>query len=151
MNAPTQLNMKFELRSIVIFLRLQRFLFVKVGKILFFLRRFIKDISDQGTVEKSFRFRPEILSGFFAVAFSFAAYGFKNQVKNFINAITIKAFCVYEVSILDIVLDKFLFYLFFLFLIDQFFVYLYLIALDFPTSAYSMLDFPIPDFAAVHK
>ena len=106
MNAPTQLNMKFELRSIVIFLRLQRFLFVKVGKILFFLRRFIKDISDQGTVEKSFRFRPEILSGFFAVAFSFAAYGFKNQVKNFINAITIKAFCVYEVSILDIVLDK---------------------------------------------
>ena len=39
---------------------------------------------------------------------SFAAYGFKNQVKNFINAITIKAFCVYEVSILDIVLDKFL-------------------------------------------
>ena len=108
MNAPTQLNMKFELRSIVIFLRLQRFLFVKVGKILFFLRRFIKDISDQGTVEKSFRFRPEILSGFFAVAFSFAAYGFKNQVKNFINAITIKAFCVYEVSILDIVLDKFL-------------------------------------------
>ena len=107
MNAPTQLNMKFELRSIVIFLRLQRFLFVKVGKILF-LRRFIKDISDQGTVEKSFRFRPEILSGFFAVAFSFAAYGFKNQVKNFINAITIKAFCVYEVSILDIVLDKFL-------------------------------------------
>ena len=94
MNAPTQLNMKFELRSIVIFLRLQRFLFVKVGKILFFLRRFIKDISDQGTVEKSFRFRPEILSGFFAVAFSFAAYGFKNQVKNFINAITIKAFCV---------------------------------------------------------
>ena len=108
MNAPTQLNMKFELRSIVIFLRLQRFLFVKVGKILFVLRRFIKDISDQGTVEKSFRFRPEILSGFFAVAFSFAAYGFKNQVKNFINAITIKAFCVYEVSILDIVLDKFL-------------------------------------------
>lgn len=108
MNAPTQLNMKFELRSIVIFLRLQRFLFVKVGKILFFLRRFIKDISDQGTVEKSFRFRPEILSGFFAVAFSFAEYGFKNQVKNFINAITIKAFCVYEVSILDIVLDKFL-------------------------------------------
>ena len=108
MNALTQLNMKFELRSIVIFLRLQRFLFVKVGKILFFLRRFIKDISDQGTVEKSFRFRPEILSGFFAVAFSFAAYGFKNQVKNFINAITIKAFCVYEVSILDIVLDKFL-------------------------------------------
>lgn len=108
MNAPTQLNMKFELRSIVIFLRLQRFLFVKVGKILFFLRRFIKDISDQGTVEKSFRFRPEILSGFFTVAFSFAAYGFKNQVKNFINAITIKAFCVYEVSILDIVLDKFL-------------------------------------------
>lgn len=108
MNAPTQLNMKFELRSIVIFLRLQRFLFVKVGKILFFLRRFIKDISDQSTVEKSFRFRPEILSGFFAVAFSFAAYGFKNQVKNFINAITIKAFCVYEVSILDIVLDKFL-------------------------------------------
>ena len=108
MNAPTQLNMKFELRSIVIFLRLQRFLFVKVGKILFFLRRFIKDISDQGTVEKSFRFRPEILSGFFAIAFSFAAYGFKNQVKNFINAITIKAFCVYEVSILDIVLDKFL-------------------------------------------
>lgn len=108
MNAPTQLNMKFELRSIVIFLRLQRFLFVKVGKILFFLRRFIKDISDQGIVEKSFRFRPEILSGFFAVAFSFAAYGFKNQVKNFINAITIKAFCVYEVSILDIVLDKFL-------------------------------------------
>ena len=108
MNAPTQLNMKFELRSIVVFLRLQRFLFVKVGKILFFLRRFIKDISDQGTVEKSFRFRPEILSGFFAVAFSFAAYGFKNQVKNFINAITIKAFCVYEVSILDIVLDKFL-------------------------------------------
>lgn len=108
MNAPTQLNMKFELRSIVIFLRLQRFLFVKVGKILFFLRRFIKDISDQGTVEKSFRFRPEILSGFFAVAFSFAAYGFKNQVKNFINAITFKAFCVYEVSILDIVLDKFL-------------------------------------------
>ena len=108
MNAPTQLNMKFELRSIVIFLRLQRFLFVKVGKILFFLRRFIKDISDQGTVEKSFRFRPEVLSGFFAVAFSFAAYGFKNQVKNFINAITIKAFCVYEVSILDIVLDKFL-------------------------------------------
>ena len=108
MNAPTQLNMKFELRSIVIFLRLQRFLFVKVGKILFFLRRFIKDISDQGTVEKSFRFRPEILSGFFGVAFSFAAYGFKNQVKNFINAITIKAFCVYEVSILDIVLDKFL-------------------------------------------
>jgi len=108
MNAPTQLNMKFELRSIVIFLRLQCFLFVKVGKILFFLRRFIKDISDQGTVEKSFRFRPEILSGFFAVAFSFAAYGFKNQVKNFINAITIKAFCVYEVSILDIVLDKFL-------------------------------------------
>lgn len=108
MNAPTQLNMKFELRSIVIFLRLQRFLFVKVGKILFFLRRFIKDISDQGTVEKSFRFHPEILSGFFAVAFSFAAYGFKNQVKNFINAITIKAFCVYEVSILDIVLDKFL-------------------------------------------
>ena len=108
MNAPTQLNMKFELRSIVIFLRLQRFLFVKVGKILFFLRRFIKDISDQGTVEKSFRFRPEILSGFFAVAFSFAAYGFKNQVKNFINAITIKAFCVYEVFILDIVLDKFL-------------------------------------------
>lgn len=108
MNAPTQLNMKFKLRSIVIFLRLQRFLFVKVGKILFFLRRFIKDISDQGTVEKSFRFRPEILSGFFAVAFSFAAYGFKNQVKNFINAITIKAFCVYEVSILDIVLDKFL-------------------------------------------
>lgn len=108
MNAPTQLNMKFELRSIVIFLRLQRFLFVKVGKILFFLRRFIKDISNQGTVEKSFRFRPEILSGFFAVAFSFAAYGFKNQVKNFINAITIKAFCVYEVSILDIVLDKFL-------------------------------------------
>ena len=108
MNAPTQLNMKFELRSIVIFLRLQRFLFVKVGKILFFLRRFIKYISDQGTVEKSFRFRPEILSGFFAVAFSFAAYGFKNQVKNFINAITIKAFCVYEVSILDIVLDKFL-------------------------------------------
>lgn len=108
MNAPTQLNMKFELRSILIFLRLQRFLFVKVGKILFFLRRFIKDISDQGTVEKSFRFRPEILSGFFAVAFSFAAYGFKNQVKNFINAITIKAFCVYEVSILDIVLDKFL-------------------------------------------
>lgn len=108
MNAPTQLNMKFELRSIVIFLRLQRFLFVKVGKILFFLRRFIKDISDQGTVEKSFRFRPEILSGFFAVAFSFATYGFKNQVKNFINAITIKAFCVYEVSILDIVLDKFL-------------------------------------------
>ena len=108
MNAPTQLNMKFELRSIVIFLRLQRFLFVKVGKILFFLRRFIKDISDQGTVEKSFRFRPEILSGFFAVAFSFAAYGFKNQVKNFINAITLKAFCVYEVSILDIVLDKFL-------------------------------------------
>ena len=108
MNAPTQLNMKFELISIVIFLRLQRFLFVKVGKILFFLRRFIKDISDQGTVEKSFRFRPEILSGFFAVAFSFAAYGFKNQVKNFINAITIKAFCVYEVSILDIVLDKFL-------------------------------------------
>lgn len=108
MNAPIQLNMKFELRSIVIFLRLQRFLFVKVGKILFFLRRFIKDISDQGTVEKSFRFRPEILSGFFAVAFSFAAYGFKNQVKNFINAITIKAFCVYEVSILDIVLDKFL-------------------------------------------
>lgn len=108
MNAPTQLNMKFELRSIVIFLRLQRFLFVKVGKILFFLRRFIKDISDQGTVEKSFQFRPEILSGFFAVAFSFAAYGFKNQVKNFINAITIKAFCVYEVSILDIVLDKFL-------------------------------------------
>ena len=108
MNAPTQLNMKFELRSIVIFLRLQHFLFVKVGKILFFLRRFIKDISDQGTVEKSFRFRPEILSGFFAVAFSFAAYGFKNQVKNFINAITIKAFCVYEVSILDIVLDKFL-------------------------------------------
>ncbi len=108
MNAPTQLNMKFELRSIVIFLRLQRFLFVKVGKILFFLRRFIKDISDQGTVEKSFRFRPEILSGFFAVAFSFAAYGFKNEVKNFINAITIKAFCVYEVSILDIVLDKFL-------------------------------------------
>lgn len=108
MNAPTQLNMKFELRSIVIFLRLQRFLFVKVGKILFFLRRFIKDISDQGTVEKLFRFRPEILSGFFAVAFSFAAYGFKNQVKNFINAITIKAFCVYEVSILDIVLDKFL-------------------------------------------
>ena len=108
MNAPTQLNMKFELRSIVIFLRLQRFLFVKVGKILFFLRRFIKDISDQGTVEKSFRFRPKILSGFFAVAFSFAAYGFKNQVKNFINAITIKAFCVYEVSILDIVLDKFL-------------------------------------------
>ena len=108
MNAPTQLNMKFELRSIVIFLRLQRFLFVKVGKILFFLRRFIKDIFDQGTVEKSFRFRPEILSGFFAVAFSFAAYGFKNQVKNFINAITIKAFCVYEVSILDIVLDKFL-------------------------------------------
>ena len=108
MNAPTQLNMKFELRSIVIFLRLQRFLFVKVGKILFFLRRFIKDISDQGTVEKSFRFRPEILSGFFAVAFSCAAYGFKNQVKNFINAITIKAFCVYEVSILDIVLDKFL-------------------------------------------
>ena len=108
MNAPTQLNMKFELRSIVIFLRLQRFLFVKVGKILFFLRRFIKDISDQGTVEKSFRFRPEILSDFFAVAFSFAAYGFKNQVKNFINAITIKAFCVYEVSILDIVLDKFL-------------------------------------------
>lgn len=108
MDAPTQLNMKFELRSIVIFLRLQRFLFVKVGKILFFLRRFIKDISDQGTVEKSFRFRPEILSGFFAVAFSFAAYGFKNQVKNFINAITIKAFCVYEVSILDIVLDKFL-------------------------------------------
>ena len=108
MNAPTQLNMKFELRSIVIFLRLQRFLFVKVGKILFFLRRFIKDISDQGTVEKSFRFRPEILSGFFAVTFSFAAYGFKNQVKNFINAITIKAFCVYEVSILDIVLDKFL-------------------------------------------
>lgn len=108
MNAPTQLNMKFELRSIVIFLRLQRFLFVKVGKILFFLRRFIKDISDQGTVEKSFRFRPEILSGFFAVAFFFAAYGFKNQVKNFINAITIKAFCVYEVSILDIVLDKFL-------------------------------------------
>lgn len=108
MNAPAQLNMKFELRSIVIFLRLQRFLFVKVGKILFFLRRFIKDISDQGTVEKSFRFRPEILSGFFAVAFSFAAYGFKNQVKNFINAITIKAFCVYEVSILDIVLDKFL-------------------------------------------
>ena len=108
MNAPTQLNMKFELRSNVIFLRLQRFLFVKVGKILFFLRRFIKDISDQGTVEKSFRFRPEILSGFFAVAFSFAAYGFKNQVKNFINAITIKAFCVYEVSILDIVLDKFL-------------------------------------------
>ena len=108
MNAPTQLNMKFELRSIVIFLRLQRFLFVKVGKILFFLRRFIKDISDQGTVEKSFRFRPEILSGFFAVAFSFAAYGFKNQVKNFINASTIKAFCVYEVSILDIVLDKFL-------------------------------------------
>ena len=108
MNAPTQLNMKFELRSIVIFLRLQRFLFVKVGKILFFLRRFIKDISDQGTVEKSFRFRPEILSGFFAVAFSFAAYGFKNQVKNFITAITIKAFCVYEVSILDIVLDKFL-------------------------------------------
>ena len=108
MNAPTQLNMKFELRSIVIFLRLQRFLFVKVGKILFFLRRFIKDISDQGTVEKSFRFRPEILSGFFAVAFSFAAYGFKNQVKDFINAITIKAFCVYEVSILDIVLDKFL-------------------------------------------
>lgn len=108
MNAPTQLNMKFELRSIVIFLRLQRFLFVKVGKIFFFLRRFIKDISDQGTVEKSFRFRPEILSGFFAVAFSFAAYGFKNQVKNFINAITIKAFCVYEVSILDIVLDKFL-------------------------------------------
>ena len=108
MNAPTQLNMKFELRSIVIFLRLQRFLFVKVGKILFFLRRFIKDISDQGTVEKSFRFRPEILSGFFAVAFSFAAYGFKNQVKNFINAITIKAFCVYEVCILDIVLDKFL-------------------------------------------
>ena len=106
MNAPAQLNMKFELRSIVIFLRLQRFLFVKVGKILFFLRRFIKDISDQGTVEKSFRFRPEILSGFFAVAFS--AYGFKNQVKNFINAITIKAFCVYEVSILDIVLDKFL-------------------------------------------
>ena len=66
MNAPTQLNMKFELRSIVIFLRLQRFLFVKVGKILFFLRRFIKDISDQGTVEKSFRFRPEILTGFFA-------------------------------------------------------------------------------------
>ena len=108
MNAPTQLNMKFELRSIVIFLRLQRFLFVKFGKILFFLRRFIKDISDQGTVEKSFRFRPEILSDFFAVAFSFAAYGFKNQVKNFINAITIKAFCVYEVSILDIVLDKFL-------------------------------------------
>ena len=108
MNAPTQLNMKFELRSIVIFLRLQRFLFVKVGKILFFLRRFIKDISDQGTVEKSFRFRPEILSDFFAVAFSFAAYGFKNEVKNFINAITIKAFCVYEVSILDIVLDKFL-------------------------------------------
>ena len=108
MNAPAQLNMKFELRSIVIFLRLQRFLFVKVGKILFFLRRFIKDISDQGTVEKSFRFRPEILSGSFAVAFSFAAYGFKNQVKNFINAITIKAFCVYEVSILDIVLDKFL-------------------------------------------
>ena len=108
MNAPTQLNMKFELRSIVIFLRLQRFLFVKVGKILFFLRRFIKDISDQGTVEKSLRFLPEILNGFFAVAFSFAAYGFKNQVKNFINAITIKAFCVYEVSILDIVLDKFL-------------------------------------------
>ena len=108
MNAPTQLNMKFELRSIVIFLRLQRFLFVKVGKILFFLRCFIKDISDQGTVEKSFRFRPPPLSGFFAVAFSFAAYGFKNQVKNFINAITIKAFCVYEVSILDIVLDKFL-------------------------------------------
>lgn len=108
MNAPTQLNMKFELRSIVIFLRLQRFLFVKVGKILFFLRRFIKDISDQGTVEKSFRFRPEILSDFFAVAFSFAAYGFKNEVKNFINAITVKAFCVYEVFILDIVLDKFL-------------------------------------------
>ena len=39
---------------------------------------------------------------------SFAAYGFKNEVKDFIDAITVKAFSVYEVFILDIVLDNFL-------------------------------------------
>ena len=38
---------------------------------------------------------------------SFAAYGFKNDVKDFINTITFKAFFVYEVLILDIVLDNF--------------------------------------------
>ena len=43
--------------------------FKKCGEILFFLRCFIKDISDQGRVEKAFRFRPEILTGFFTVAF----------------------------------------------------------------------------------
>ena len=40
--------------------------------------------------------------------FSFDAYGLKNQVKNFIDAITVKSFCIYEVFILDIVLDNFL-------------------------------------------
>ena len=39
---------------------------------------------------------------------SFAAYSFKNEVKDFIDAITVKAFCTYEVFILDIVLDNFL-------------------------------------------
>ena len=38
---------------------------------------------------------------------SFATYGFKNQVKDFINTITVKAFCVYEVFVLDIVLNNF--------------------------------------------
>ena len=39
---------------------------------------------------------------------SFAAYSFKNKVKDCIDAITVKAFCAYEVFILDIVLDNFL-------------------------------------------
>ena len=39
------------------------------GKILFFLRGFIVDITDKGAVEKPFRFYPKILAGFLPVAF----------------------------------------------------------------------------------
>ena len=51
---------------------------------------------------------------------SFAAYGFKNEVKDFINAITVKAFSNYEVFILDIVLDNFLIDFICVFLIRSF-------------------------------
>ena len=48
---------------------------------------------------------------------SFAAYGFKNEVKDFINAITIKSLCIDEVFIIDIVLYNFLIDFVYVFLI----------------------------------
>ena len=51
---------------------------------------------------------------------SFAAYGFKNQVKDFIDTITVKTFCIYEVFILNIVFDNFLIDFVYVFLFRSF-------------------------------